>query len=146
MKISAKTRYGIATMICLACNRDNINRTSAIAIADKLKVSKIYLEQVMASLKLAGLVSSTKGSQGGYCLTRGSATITVYDIFSALEVSLLEKTGDTVPKAQELIEKSMRSLIFDKLDESVIALLSGITLEELALSAQSDDDSYMYYV
>lgn len=50
---------------------DNQNECITISsIAEKLGISKIYLEQVFSLLKRAKLVTSLKGAQGGYQLSK----------------------------------------------------------------------------
>ena len=77
MKISAKARYGLATMIKLAQLYSREENITVLRLAETLHISKIYLEQVFALLKRAQLVVSTKGAQGGYQLARAPETITV---------------------------------------------------------------------
>lgn len=148
MKISAKTRYGIAAMVCLARNYNAAECTTIISMSEKLKISKIYLEQVFSLLKNAGLVISTKGSQGGYHLSKPPKEIMVYDIFAAIETSLIEKAKDTVSDSDKSIEAAMRKVIFDRLDETVNVLLSGITLDDLVSEAEKhiSAEGYMYYL
>ena len=49
-----------------------------------------YLEQMMASLRRAGLLRSSRGPRGGYQLARPAATITLAEVLDCLE-------GDTAP-------------------------------------------------
>jgi Rrf2 family protein len=150
MKISAKTRYGIASLVCLARNYNagTTEYTTIISLSDKLKISKIYLEQVFSLLKRARIVISTKGSQGGYHLSRPPNKITAYDIFDALETSLTEKAKDTVSQSDESIETAMKKVIFDRLDETVDTLLSEITLNDLMSESEKyiSTKEYMYYL
>jgi Rrf2 family protein len=85
MRISAKGRYGLAAMISMAQNSRKDEYITIISISERLGISKIYLEQVFALLKRANLVVSTKGSSGGYQLTRPSDRISAFDIISAIE-------------------------------------------------------------
>ena len=50
MKISAKGRYGLAAMSYIAQNYRTGSPITIISIAEKLGISKIYLEQVFSSL------------------------------------------------------------------------------------------------
>ena len=92
MKISAKGRYGLAAMTCLAQNFASGSPITIISISEKLGISKIYLEQVFSLLKRAQLVNSIKGSQGGYQLSREPREISAYDILSSIELSLMESS------------------------------------------------------
>ncbi len=57
-------------------------------IAERQKISDKYLEQIMLSLKKAGLVESIAGAKGGYMLTKKTCDIKALDIVEVLEGSL----------------------------------------------------------
>lgn len=83
MRISAKGRYGLAAMITLAQeSTQDLCTQRVIVIAEKLGLSKIYLEQVFALLKRGKLVTSIKGAQGGCSLSRPAPQINAYEIFN----------------------------------------------------------------
>ena len=95
MRISAKGRYALASTISLAQDYAKGEYTTVLSISEKLGISKIYLEQVFSLLKRGGIVNSVKGSQGGYQLARMPQQITLYDVLSAVELSLFEaERGD----------------------------------------------------
>ena len=83
MKLSTRGRYGIHTMYDLALNGEN-GPQSIKAIAERGGMPEAYLEQLIAGLKRAGLVTSTRGAQGGYMLARPAEEITVGDVLRAL--------------------------------------------------------------
>jgi len=57
-------------------------------IAQNQNISLKYLENLLASLKAAGLIRSVRGKNGGYMLARGPEEITLHDILTVLEGSL----------------------------------------------------------
>lgn len=148
MKISSKARYGLASMIYIAKNISENECITIINIANALNISKIYLEQVFSLLKRANLVTSIKGAQGGYQLARSIDNITAKDIIGAIELSLFDKTDSTVLESAIDIEKSMESLIWDKLDEDISKRLSSITLRNLIDEAEKFDPNLntMFYI
>ena len=148
MRISAKTRYGIAALIDMVQNYNSDEYISIISISEKLSISKIYLEQVFSLLKRANIVISTKGSQGGYKLSKPAREIRVLDIFKAFEQILFEKTEATVPNTAQDIEKAMQNIVFDKIDNALEVTLKNITLLDLVNEAEINrsDDSNMYYI
>lgn len=147
MRISSKGRYGLASMICVAQLGKGGEFVTVISIADKLGISKIYLEQVFSLLKRSKLVTSNKGSQGGYQLTKSSDKITAYDILQAVETSLFEKTERSVSEASGEIEDSLNTLVWDKLDNAVTDVLNKITLEDLVLEAEkTNGEQFMFYI
>ena len=90
MRISAKGRYALSAAICLARQYADNAYVSVISVSEKIGVSKIYLEQVFSLLKRGGVVTETKGTKGGYQLTRKPEKITAMDILSAIELPLFE--------------------------------------------------------
>lgn len=148
MRISSKGRYGIAVMIRMAQINDNNEYTSIISIAEKLNISKIYLEQIFSLLKKAELVKSIKGSQGGYKLAKAPDKITAGDILRAIEISLFEKTESSVSKDFMEIDKSAKTLVWDKIDIAVAKALNSVTLKDLVMEADKfkNKDSYMFYI
>ncbi len=95
VKISTKTRYGMRVMLDLAeCYADG--RTPLKDIAERQGLSKKYLEQVVAPLSAAGLLTVTRGYLGGYQLARPPEAITLADVIAASEdgLELMECTGD----------------------------------------------------
>ena len=86
MKLSTKGRYGLRAMIDLASHMDE-ETVSLNSIAKRENISESYLEQLAASLKKAGLVTSSRGAQGGYRLGRDASSISVGDVLRACEGS-----------------------------------------------------------
>lgn len=148
MRISTKGRYALASMITLAQYWQTGDCVTVVSISDKLGISKIYLEQVFALLKRGGLVHSIKGAQGGYQLSRTPADTNVYDILAAVEVSLFERTEDTVLQQSPSIESALRSAVFDPIDYTLKQLLSELTLQLLIEEAESKQspDHFMFFI
>ena len=147
MRISAKARYGLATMIYFAVRHPYQQKLTVIEVSEALKISKIYLEQVFTQLRKAGIVKATKGPQGGYSLTRSPEEITAFEILDATETGLFEATDSTVEEGSAFIERAMSEAVFAPLDETVQEMLSGVTLAQLAEKASGFNDAgYMYYL
>jgi len=69
MKLGTRTRYGTRAMLELPLHYGN-GPVSAGEIAARQQLSCKYLEQLLVSLKAAGLVRSVRGTQGGHVLAR----------------------------------------------------------------------------
>jgi Rrf2 family protein len=54
-------------------------------IAKNQGLSIKYLDQIIHSLKVAGLISNVKGKKSGYILTKNPSEITIYEIHLAFE-------------------------------------------------------------
>jgi Rrf2 family transcriptional regulator, cysteine metabolism repressor len=84
MRISAKGEYAIKAMLDLAMHRGRA-LVPIQEIAGRQAIPQRYLEQVLLSLKRAGLLTSKRGSTGGYHLTEAPEEITVGAILRAVE-------------------------------------------------------------
>ena len=84
MRISAKGEYAIKAMLDLAMHRGRA-LVPIQEIAARQTIPQRYLEQVLLSLKRAGLLTSKRGSTGGYHLTEAPEDVTVGAILRAVE-------------------------------------------------------------
>lgn len=148
MKISAKGQYAIAAMIYLAQNKNKEDYITVISIANELGISKIYLEQVFSLLRKADLVHSTKGSSGGYKLSKAINKITVYDILYAIGETIFEENKKSLSEGAKNIEKAIDQLIFKKSDQAIRNFFKQITLSDLLYEAEKnkDDENIMFYI
>ncbi len=62
---------------------------SLTEVGQREGLSPQYLEQICCRLRRAGLVESTRGVKGGYCLARPPGEITLGQVIEALEGPLL---------------------------------------------------------
>jgi Rrf2 family cysteine metabolism transcriptional repressor len=84
MNFSAKAEYGVRLMIELG-RHDGGDAVSLKAIAEAENLPLAYLEQVVAQLKAAQLVVSSRGAHGGYRLARPAKEIDMAQVVTALE-------------------------------------------------------------
>ncbi len=84
MNISTKSEYGLRALIYLASNNDR-EVIPAREIAEKWSVPVKYLEQILKTLKEAGIVTSQVGIGGGYRLARSAALITTGEVIRELD-------------------------------------------------------------
>ncbi|MBH1940620.1 Rrf2 family transcriptional regulator [Mobilitalea sibirica] len=147
MKISSKGRYGLRAMIDLILNSNNEQEhVSLISIAQRQDLSKNYLEQVFAILRKTGIVKSVKGAQGGYILAKASSEITVGDVLRALEGDMSVYDEEESRLINNKIENCIRNNIWNRLDEKIIEIIDGITLEDIVNEYKRGEDMVMYYI
>ncbi len=130
MKLSTRGRYGIHAMYDLAKHAER-GPQSIKAIAEREGIPEAYLEQLIAPLKRAGLVTSTRGAQGGYTLARAPEAITVGDVLRALEggLNLVECLDE-----EDACGKSCACptrIVWMKLRDGLNAIVDGITLRDM---------------
>jgi len=84
MKLSTKTRYGTRILIELALQVDKgAIQVSRISSSQKIPVK--YLEQLLRSLKQAGIVKSVRGPKGGHLLAKDADKIYLGQIVRLFE-------------------------------------------------------------
>ncbi|HHX60776.1 MAG TPA: Rrf2 family transcriptional regulator [Epulopiscium sp.] len=147
MRISAKGRYGLASMIYMAQLHHTGECITIIRMAEALDISKIYLEQVFSLLKRAEIVTSIKGAQGGYKLIKAPNETTAFDILSAIEMALFEETEETVASVPAF-EAAMQKVVFEALSSDIKASLEKVTLYDLVVEAekQRENDNFMFFI
>ena len=83
MKLSTRSIYSLRLMIYLA---DHVDRGTPINLKEISRAQNLpfkYLEQLVISLKNAGLIKSVQGKQGGYVLARNAQDIRALDVVEA---------------------------------------------------------------
>jgi len=84
MRISAKADYAVRAAAELAASAgDGPVRAEQIASAQRIPLN--FLLNILTDLKLARIVQSYRGAQGGYRLTRPADRITVAEVIRAVE-------------------------------------------------------------
>jgi len=83
MKLSTKGRYGLRVMYYLA--RDNERVCTLSELSYKTGVNAPYLEKILGYLKKGELVSTERGANGGYILSRPAKDISIGEILRLLE-------------------------------------------------------------
>jgi Rrf2 family protein len=82
---SSKTEYGLVALIELASLHGTGGVLQVGEIASRQMIPERYLEQMMTSLRRAGILRSIRGPKGGYQLTRHPAEIPVAEVVACLE-------------------------------------------------------------
>lgn len=130
IRISTKIRYGTRAMLDLGLNYGR-GLILLKDIAKKQEISVGYLEQIIPSLKTAGLVNSSRGAHGGYVLAKEPSNITLKEIVSALEgsFSLTECIND--PDSCVRADLCITRDLWDDLGSIIDDFLLSITLQQL---------------
>jgi Rrf2 family cysteine metabolism transcriptional repressor len=138
MLFSTKAEYGVRLMVELGRQPGSAPVSlSAVAEAERLPLS--YLEHLVAKLRNAGLVSSTRGAHGGYRLARAAEAITLDEVVEALEgqIAPMECFHET-PEGKVLCSHEndgdracATKLLWTRVQGGVTRALAGTTLEEL---------------
>jgi Rrf2 family protein len=92
--ISARTEYAVRAMLILAeAATSATGPVSVETLAARQSLPRKFLEAIVADLKNAGLVRSTRGARGGYSLARAPHDVSLGDVFRAVDGPLAEVRG-----------------------------------------------------
>ncbi len=132
MKLSTKGRYGLKAMVDLAVTYGR-GYVSIATLAQQQGISESYLEQLIASLKKAGLVESVRGAQGGYAIARRPEEINVGEVLRALEgsTSVMDCVDVNSAGCDNACSCSARPLWL-KLQKRIDEVLDTTTLADMA--------------
>ena len=90
MRVSAKADYAVRAAIELAANGgDSSSPLKGERIADAQGIPLKFLENILVDLRVAGLVNSRRGPDGGYWLAQPAG-----DVFRAAEGPLASVRGE----------------------------------------------------
>ena len=93
LKLSKKVDYGL---ILLSGLRHQAEALSAREMAERCDLPVAMVANILKGLSAAGILTSTRGAQGGYELARAATEISLADIVGALDgpISLVECADD----------------------------------------------------
>ncbi len=129
MKLSTKSRYGARAILEIAKTHKNrpIKRKE---IVEAQHIPDSYLENILVTLKAAGLINTIRGAQGGYTLTRNPEEITLFDVVQALEGTIYPvpciESGNC-----DLAEICTTKGVWGEMYEAIHSVLSKYTLQKI---------------
>lgn len=136
MWISRRTDYAARAVLVLALEEGE-QAVKLEDIAHRTEVPASVLEQVMPTLRSAGIVRSERGAQGGYRLNKPPAEITVERIVRLFQGPLApigyatRRNPDPCP---ELVARSLRP-VWAEVRDATIDILERTTFADLAARA-----------
>lgn len=127
MKLSSKTHYGLMACHLLAKNY-GVAPISATELEKTINVSGKYLEKIMRMLAARGIVTATRGINGGYSLKKAPKDVSIGDIVRTLEddMEIIQcVTKDSPCKC------CPSARVFKKLYNGINEVLDGMNLQQM---------------
>ena len=134
MRISAKGEYAIKAMLDLAMHRGR-TLVPIQEIAERQAIPQRYLEQVLLALKRAGLLTSKRGSTGGYHLTREPEEITVGVVLRAVEGTRAPFEAGAAQRRNGAADSDLGEL-WEEIAEAVSKVVDRLTFGDLVARAR----------
>jgi Rrf2 family protein len=130
---STKGEYGVRLMVQLG-RRYGAGPASLAEIAADEDLPRAYLEQLVTSLRDAGLVTSTRGARGGYELTASPSLIRMSDVLRALEgpiAPMICASDEPEHAACARSAKCTVNMLWVRVRDAIAGTLDSITLADL---------------
>lgn len=154
MKFSAKGEYAVMAILELSLNNGH-GPVQVKAISRKQAIPLRFLEQVMSTLKRAGLVESIRGAQGGYLLAKPSTEISLGDVLEAIDGPITPM--DCVSSKDRYcfqqkdpigIEHGMIKELWAEVNSSLEGILKSINFKELCERKRKKEreQNLMYHI
>lgn len=146
MRISSKGDYGLRALFDLA-QRVGDGPVQSEEIARRQGIPLHYLNQLLLTMRRAGLIESVRGPQGGHLLARPPQQITLLNILTALEGPLLpdeparDGLSPTVPEDLVAVNE-----LWSELRGRILEVFATITLDDLCQRKRQGVEQSMYYI
>ncbi|MBA2429566.1 MAG: Rrf2 family transcriptional regulator [Thermoleophilaceae bacterium] len=130
MRISAKVDYAVRAAAELAGAGKGPLKGERISVAQDIPVK--FLENILLDLKVAGIVASQRGPEGGYWLARAASETTIADVIRAVEGPLASVRGARPETLEYKGAAEALVPVWIALRASLRAVLEAVTLEDVA--------------
>ena len=138
MKVSALEEYGLRCLVQLA--RGGAEPQSGVTlatreIAEREGLGLEYTAQILTTMRKAGLVSSVRGVNGGFRLSRPAADISVGEMFRALDGQFADDLCDHFTGRLETCANAGDcnvAPVWNELSRRIYGFLDSVSLADIA--------------
>lgn len=150
MKISTRGRYALEAVVDLAVHSAN-ELESLKNIAERLNISKNYLEQIFVLLRQEGIVNSIRGAQGGYYLAKETDKITAGEVIRTLEgqLSPVSCLDDSIcQQSCGDIDVCVSRVVWEQMMHEINSVVDHVTIKDLVehYSKIRNQNNYEYFI
>jgi FeS assembly SUF system regulator len=133
MRLSSLTDYAVVMMSAAARHCGGVARLNATLLAEETGVPLPTAQKLVSRLSAAGLIESTRGTGGGFRLSRPPSAISLADIVEAVEGPI--QLTACVEGSRHECELEGNCLVrphWSIVNEAVRGALAGVSLAQLS--------------
>ncbi|UTW06381.1 Rrf2 family transcriptional regulator [Pseudomonas benzenivorans] len=131
----ASTRFAVAVHILTGLAIHENEPLPSEIIAKSANTNASVIRRIMSMLNTAGFSRSQLGQGGGALLARPASSITLLDVFRAVETAPLFTLHHAVPDSGCAVGEYIAPVLQEKINSAVAALeaeLNGVTIADIA--------------
>lgn len=131
MKRNSRLSLALHTLSHMAGDPDRM-RTSA-DIAEHAGTNPVVVRRVLGRLREAGLLTSEKGHAGGWKLAREPQSITLADVYLALDESLIATSAQDQPpecSVEHALHRRVSSVL-KEIEQNLVERLGETTISDM---------------
>ena len=147
MKLSTRTQYGTRALLDLALHwRRGPVQLKDIAL--RQNISLHYLEHLIAPLKGAGIIRSTRGAHGGVQLAKHPREIKLSEVIQLLEGSITPVECVDNPERCPRSDLCATRDVWGEMKKAMDGVLESTTIQDLVErhNKKEQPEQAMYYV
>lgn len=146
--LSCKSEYALLALLELADHYASGDPLQIRQISAQQNIPDRYLEQLLATLRRAGIVRSQRGAKGGYLLAREPWNITLLEVVSCLEgLDANAPDSEVAARPDQALGGVVIGEMWQEACQAANAVLQSYTLKDLRdrRDARKQLD-FMYYI
>lgn len=130
MQISAKADYAMRALLTMAADPQT-GLVKGETLAERQKLPRKFLENILLELRRAGIVASQRGAEGGYRLARPAEKISLADVMRAVDGPLAEVRGLRPETAEYVGAAEHLQEVWVAVRASLRVVLESVTLADV---------------
>ncbi|MCK5315331.1 MAG: Rrf2 family transcriptional regulator [Anaerolineales bacterium] len=129
MRVSRQADYATRTIYYLS-HLEPLQRASTKSIANAQNIPLSFLTKIISRLSVAGLIHTTRGSQGGVALTRRPSNISLLEVVEAIDGPILLNESATDLNDCEFSEEFPLRPVWCEVQSVLVNQLQNATFDQ----------------
>lgn len=133
--MAANSRFAMATHIMASLALKDSEVVTSTYLADSLNTNPVVVRRILGDLQKAGLLETQAGRTGGAALAKKPESISLFDVYSAVDEGLLFAYNPNDPNKKCALSCEMKAVlepIFKSATSALAENLKGVRLSDLA--------------